>query len=316
MRCFVFRGTVMTVVLAAFAWPAVAQRVPPGDPAARPVYLPFEPNRLGSDGHHPGNSSQHWGYDQYRHRGGRSWGWFDIGFPGGFGGGYTPAFPEYFFPPVNYFSYNVLLPPSNFVGSTGTIQPPAPAPNPQPAAIDPPAPDPKPKTTGAEQKARAGRYIGFGDANFGKQKYLAALERYKTAGKSAPDVAEAYMRQGFALFAMGQYGNAAAAFRRGLRIRGDWTGSPFRLDQLYDGGKLTKTAHLESLAKAVEANPLDAEQLLVLGMASFFDGQRDRAGVFFAGSAQLGGNEDHLLDGFLPQNKPGDPAGGAGKIVF
>jgi hypothetical protein len=309
MRRLIFCGTLL-LVLAAVGLQAQAQRVPPGDPTARPVYHRFDLPRLD-------RQPLDRGPDHHR---GRTWIWFDVCFPASFGGGYTSPFPAYF-PTFSYFSYNVIVPPVTIVNlnvAPANAQAPAPA-NPQPANNDPlpaAAPDPKPKVTGAEQKARAGRFIGFGDANFGKQKYLAELERYKTASKSAPDVAEAYLRQGFALFAMGQYGNAAGAFRRGLRIRPDWTGSPFHLDQLYDGARLSKTGHIESLAKEVEANPLDAELLFVLGMASFFDGQRDRAAVFFAGSAQLGGNEDRLLDGFLPKPKPGDPPVQGGKIVF
>ena len=310
MRRLVLCGT-FVLVLAALDSRAQAQRIPPGDPTARPVYHRFDPPRIEHD------HSDH-GHHGHHHRG-HSWSWYDVCFPGSFGGGYTPAFPAYF-PSFSYFSYNVIVPPVTILQPVAVNLAPAPAAAiPQPAVNDPipaAAPDPRPKTTGVEQKARAGRYIGFGDANFGKQKYLAALERYKTASKSAPDVAEAYVRQGFALFALGQYGSAAHAFRRGLRIRSDWTGSPFRLDQMYDGARLSKTGHIESLAKAVEANPLDAELLMVLGMASFFDGQRDRAAVFFAGSAQLGGNDDHLLDDLLPKPKPGDPPAQGGKIVF
>jgi tetratricopeptide (TPR) repeat protein len=185
-------------------------------------------------------------------------------------------------------------------------------------ALEPPPP-PKPKTSHAQQKARAGRFIGFGDANFARQKYHAAVERYKTAMEIAPDVAESYFRQAFAQVAMGQYDKAAAAFRRGLRVRSDWAGSPFRLDQIYDGAALAKTSHIERLAGEVEANPFDAELLLVLGMQLFFDGEQARADVFFARAAQLGGNEDQLLDDFLPKPKPDGAADGQqppGKIVF
>ena len=88
--------------------------------------------------------------------------------------------------------------------------------------------------------------------------------------------------QGSALIAQGQYDGAVKAFRRGLRIRGDWSASPFRLDQLYGDDVIAKTSHLENLAKAVEANPLDAELLTALGIQLYFDGQRERAGVFLA----------------------------------
>jgi hypothetical protein len=74
----------------------------------------------------------------------------------------------------------------------------------------------------------------------------------------------------------------------------------------------------------VEANPLDSELLIALGMQIFFDGQQQRAEVFFARAAELGANEDNLLDSFLPRpgpagaGKPDDPAQAkpGGKIVF
>ncbi|MEX0678034.1 MAG: tetratricopeptide repeat protein [Pirellulales bacterium] len=270
----------------------------------------------------------HHHHDHHHHHGGRSGWWFDLSFPWIGSGGFAPECQPYY-PSFTYFGYSIVLPPvaapMAFNPAPAGVAPAAGvgllANN--PAAIDKPAagpaPPPKLKATHAEQKARAGQFIGFGDANFAKQKYLSAAERYKKAIEIAPDVAESYFRQAFALAAMGRYEKAAQVFRRGLGIRSDWTGSPFRLDQLYADAALAKTHHIESLAKAVEANPLDADLLLVMGMQLFFDGQGDRAGVFFARAAQLGGNEDRLLNDFLPRPKPDGAASEPkenGKIVF
>ena len=234
--------------------------------------------------------------------------------------GYTPAFgvygPGY---PFMQQGFSVL-PQGTAPAAAAPLDPPRndPRNDPAPAA----AAKPKVRVTSAEWKAKAGRYIGYGDTNFGKQSYLAAVERYRTATQMAPDVAETYFRQAFALVALGQYESAAKTFRRGLRVRSDWSDSPFRLDQIYGDDQIAKTAHVENLAKAVEANPLDAELLLVLGMQIYFDGQPQRAEVFFARVAQLGGNADKLLDDFLPQPGPAgagkaDDAPPAGKkIVF
>jgi hypothetical protein len=194
---------------------------------------------------------------------------------------------------------------------------------PGPTAVNAPARG-APKNTSPELKARAGKFIGFGDANFADQKYLAAIERYKSASRIAPDLAEPYLRQGHALVALGQYENAVKAFRRGLRIRAQWSGSPIRLDQLYGPDRIAKVSHIETLAKAVEANPLDANLLVAMGMQLFFDGQAERAGVFFARVAQLGGNDDGLLNDFLPKpahagvprQEPPAAAQGPAKIVF
>ena len=136
----------------------------------------------------------------------------------------------------------------------------------------------------------------------------------------APDLADSFLRQGFAFVAMGNYTSAAREFRRGLIIRSDWRNSGFRLDQIYGGDPVLKTAHLESLAKAVEANPLDSELLMLMGLMLFFDGQAERSETFFAGAAQQGANSDHLLDHFLRQPgptgapRPGGPAKPGGKV--
>jgi hypothetical protein len=118
--------------------------------------------------------------------------------------------------------------------------------------------------------------------------------------------------------ALANYDSAAVAFRRGLRVRSDWSASPFKLADLYDGAPAAKVSHLETLAAAVDANGFDADLLLVMGMCLYFDGQPERAAVFFTRSDQLGGNADGLLDSLLGKSRPA-PAGAqqpGGKISF
>jgi hypothetical protein len=271
----------------------------PNSQPGHPAIIPGQPT--------PPNEHQH------HHLGdgiSSTWLYWGMGYPLIWTPAYTPAFWPY---DPAYFG---------FVPNERFIPEPAPAARIGDRNREDPAAEPSARrrirTSNAEQKAKAGRFLGFGDGNFGKQKYLPAVERYKTAAQMAPDLAEPYFRQGYALVALGQYENAAKTFRRGLKIRSDWTDSPFRLDQIYGGARLAKTQHLENLAKAVEANPLDVNLLLTLGMQLFFDGQRDRASVFFARAAQLGGNEDRLLNDFLPRPAPAGEAQqlGAAKIVF
>jgi hypothetical protein len=270
----------------------------------------FHHGHFHHDHHHDGHHHGH------HHHSVQSGGWFLwTGYPLVWSSGYsTPAFayyPRVFNPGfINAAPQMNLVPQVAPQAAIPLAQPPAPA----PANA---APKGKPKPTNADQKAKAGKFIGFGDTNFGNQKYLTAVERYKTAARLAPDLADPYLRQGHALVALGQYENAVKAFRRGLRIQGDWADSPFRLDRLYAQEPLAKISHIERLAKAVEDNPLDSDLLIALGMQMYFDGQHERAGVFFARAAQLGGNDDRLLDGFLPKPAPaGAPQPAAGKIVF
>jgi Tfp pilus assembly protein PilF len=258
----------------------------------------------GFAGHH----YHHWaGYSPFIYSSSAYFG----GYPFAWNGYYTPTFGTYV-ATVPYY----VAPSVNFSV--------APRPAPEPRNLDPvdppePAAKPKPRVSTADQKTRAGKLLGIGDTNFGKQQYFAAIERYKSAAQFAPDLAEPFFRQGYAMVAVGQYDNAVKAFRRGLKIRSDWAGSPFRLNELYGNGQLAKDEHLENLAKAIEANPLDSNALLALGMTLYFDGQRERASVFFTRVSQLGGNSDQLLDDFLRPRPTG--AGAAqpvddGKIVF
>ncbi len=256
------------------------------------------------------------GAHHHHHLGFAHWMPWTVGVPFVWSGAYTPAFPSYSPVFLSFAPAAAWVPRDN-----NNVNNAAPARHPQPADAAPAA-KPKLRTTNPQSKAKAGKFIAYGDANFGKQKYLSAVERYKTAAQIAPDMAEAYFRQGYALIAMSQYAEAFKAFRRGLGIRGEWHDSAFRLDQLYAGAGAAKTAHLENLAKAVEANPMDSDLLVALGMQLFFDGQRARSELFFARAAQLGANDDRLLDDFVP--RPG-PAGAreepgarqnGGKIVF
>jgi tetratricopeptide (TPR) repeat protein len=159
--------------------------------------------------------------------------------------------------------------------------------------------------------------VSYGDNLFTKQKYLAALGRYKSASDAASDMAEAYLRQGFAYVAMGQYENASKAFRRGLALRSNWQGTAFRLSTLYDGAEAAKTQHIEKLALAVEDNPFDSGLLMTLGIELFFDGQFDRAELCFQNAARLGGGDEALVADFLPGAKAsGAPAAKPRKVSF
>lgn len=230
---------------------------------------------------------------------------------------YGPGYPYYDgWPYYGYYPYPYALPPlfapaeslygpqavQRFLGIGRTSAPVVAQPDAAPAgnAIDV---EPRPfkiRVTNAETKARAGKFVSFGDAHFGNRKYNEALERYRTASITAPDLAETYLRQGHALVAMGNYESAGKAFRRGLGVRSDWGNTAVRLDAIYGDANREKVQHLEELAEAADQNPQDSNLLFLLGMQLYFDGQTDRSQLFFQRAAQLGGNEDRLLDYFLP----------------
>lgn len=169
------------------------------------------------------------------------------------------------------------------------------------AEIPDAAGEPRPRVSNAAARANAARFMDFGDANFHKQDYNAAYERYRTAAKLAPDLAAPFLRQALALVAFGRYERAADTLRRALRIEGNPDRIRLRLDELYANNAIAKTAHLEALALAVEQNSQSADLMLVLGMYLFLDGKADRATPVFLRCSQLGGNEDGVISGFLPR---------------
>jgi tetratricopeptide (TPR) repeat protein len=158
---------------------------------------------------------------------------------------------------------------------------------------------PKPRITNAAMKAQAGKFMAFGDANFSKQKYNSAFERYRTAAQSASDIPEPFLRQGFALIAMGRYDAAAKVMRRALLLAPNPNQWRLNLDELYGDNRIAKSAHLETLAQAVEQSPQSADLLLLLGLYLYFDGQRQRALPVFQRCEQIGGNFDGALNELL-----------------
>jgi tetratricopeptide (TPR) repeat protein len=211
--------------------------------------------------------------------------------------GYASYYPNYYpgYYPTNYPNYypNATSAAAGWSGAGGLQQ--------GPSDLDERATLAKAKsklrTSDPKSKAKAEKFIAAGDEAFGKQKYSSAVERYKSAARLAPDLAEPCMREGLALIAAKRYVPAVKAFRRSLEIRSDWTDSPLRLDQLYAEGAMVKTN--QALTKALEVKPGDADLLVAQGMQLYFDGQRDRAGTYFARAAGLGANRDRLLDDFL-----------------
>jgi len=164
----------------------------------------------------------------------------------------------------------------------------------------------KPRVTNTESKTRAGKFMQYGDTLFVKQKYNSALERYREAQTTAPDLAEPYFRQVFALVAAGQYDSAKKSLDRGLRVKLAWPDTNFELSTLYGPtGHLAKSSHREALASAIEQNPQAADLLVLMGVLLFCDGEHDRAQLFFDRAVELGANAEHLLDRFLAPRPAG-----------
>ncbi len=269
-----------------------------------PKYLPLLPN-------HP---IQYGSSTSFGLGNGQTSYYFGSGWPAyGYGWGPNYGYSYGYYPP--YYLGPVILPPLylpaeefygplavlRFMGMDGLRRPALPViiANQKVAEVDGRPARPKLRVSNAAMKAQAGKFMAFGDARFLKQNYNSALDRYRTAAQSASDLPETFVRQGFALVAMGRFDSAAKAMRRALLLQPDANKWNVRLADLYGENKIAKTAHLEALARAVEDNPQSADLLLLLGLQLLCDGQADRAMPVFQRCEQLGGNEDGAITGLL-----------------
>lgn len=272
----------------------------PTAPSVAPQATPPGRDRPRYDGDHP------------RYDGGHRDGWRrpDCGF--GYDsywpyGGYTTIYPSYvqpywqpLYPPPLFVAPRIITPNDLLGGMPGYSPPPA-----RPAMNIMVVPDRKERdeaplrATNAESMATGRKFIAYGDAQFVEQEYAQAHLRYKKAAVTAPQLAQAYFRQGWALVASGRYELAVAAFKKGLDLDPDWPTSEFRLDQLYGPNRMAKTAHIDALAAAAAEEPDNPDLLFLVGVFLFFDGQPQRARPFFERMTKLPAGAGVPPGGFL-----------------
>jgi tetratricopeptide (TPR) repeat protein len=154
------------------------------------------------------------------------------------------------------------------------------------------------RISNAVQRQKAVQLLTAGDKLYREMQYHSALQRYKLAARTAPDLAEAYWRQGHALIATGNYGLASGAFKRALAINPSIDRGGFVLDDLYGDALVAKTAHIEGLAGwAIEQTGF-SDPYFAMGVTLWFDGQQDRSGKFFAKASELAGMTGSYLAAF------------------
>ena len=155
-----------------------------------------------------------------------------------------------------------------------------------------------------EFRRKAEKYLADGDALFRAQNFHSALQRYKLAANAAPDIAEAYWRQGHALIATGNYDLAGSAFKRAIALTDDTTRGGFQLTDLYGTAVLTKNGHLEALAGHALERSDSSDPFFLLGVFLTYDGQHERAEKFFARAADLAGISGGHIAAFEPAGAP------------
>jgi tetratricopeptide (TPR) repeat protein len=203
----------------------------------------------------------------------------------------------------DYFGLPYVVPAVAPIARNPAPAPPAPRAQPRPKPGGGAANGAKPvkrrdHVSNAAAVARAKEFLKFGDEHFRAQEFSDAYQRYKKAAGAAPDLPDAYFRQGFSLLALGSYPSACKAFVRGLKLEPHWAKSKFRLDDLYGANRLAKSNQLERLAEAAGNEPENHKLMFLLGIELFFDGQGQRARKFFERAADLGEDTSHLA-GFL-----------------
>ncbi len=152
----------------------------------------------------------------------------------------------------------------------------------------------------AEQRRKAEQYLAIGDVLFREQKFHSALQRYKLASQTAPDMAETYWRQGHAMIATANYELAGSAFRRALALDPTIGRGGFTLDELYGTAAMAKSSHLESLAGWALSRGDTSEPYFLMGVQLHYDAQHDRANKFFARAVELSGPANGYLVAFAP----------------
>ena len=246
-------------------------------------------------------------------------GYYDPCYYGGYNGYYSPL-------PIGYYGYygSTYAPASNFLGLSVTARvvdrpvtaptavrnllamsraellaalksPSEPAPREAAGPIvttivgDKAAAKPAVRWSNAETRRKAEQYLAAGDLLFREQQFHSALQRYKLAAQTAPDMAEAYWRQGHALIATANFELASGAFKRAVALDGDVSRGGFKLDELYGAAAMAKAAHMESLAGWALARTTSSDSYFLMGVQLHYDGQADRAARYFGRAAELAG---------------------------
>jgi tetratricopeptide (TPR) repeat protein len=163
------------------------------------------------------------------------------------------------------------------------------------------------RVSNVESRRKAERLIAEGDELFRAQNFHSALQKYKLAVSTAPDVAEALWRQGHALVATHNYELAAKAFKRAIAHTEDLGREGFRLNDLYAGAAMTKTQHLEFLADWALDRENSADAYFLLGVFLNYDGQVARAGKFFQRASDLAGISGGHIGVFLDYAEENEP---------
>ncbi len=226
----------------------------------------------------------------------------------------TSHYSEYYLPPI-YQPAELNYGPQAVERFLGVRRPPPvvarPAvavPDAVPDAVKAAAVADKLRHSNAAARERARRFLVFGDALFLKQRCHEAVQRYKSAISIAPDLPEAYYRQGFALVAVKQYRLAAKAMRIAVELDPGMLRDDRLLHTLYGDSLLVKNAHLEQMADRAIANPDNGDLLFLIGAFLYANGEGDKAAKYLQRAFELAEPDATFLAPLLAPVPPAKPA--------
>lgn len=160
------------------------------------------------------------------------------------------------------------------------------------------APAVPPPLSNPTVRARAWKFVEYGDRHFKRGDYRKAAARYRKAESQANDIPDVHFRQAFAELGAERYAEAVAAVKQGLALKPDWPDSGFVLEELYPTAD-AKRAVFRQLHTYVDQHPNDADGQFLLGMLQHFDGQHEAAEVRLRRVVELTGVGNHAR-AFLP----------------
>ena len=157
----------------------------------------------------------------------------------------------------------------------------------------------RPRELTPQSLAKIEKLIAAGDERFRRQYYSLAAERYRAAARMGS--ADAYLRQGFTLVALGNYRLATIAFQNAQALKPDWMDDPFSLEQIYAPGVLVRTT--EKLMRKLAINAGQEGLLTSMCMQFYFSGDLEQARLYATRASSLGGVEATLAESFLSGRK-------------
>jgi hypothetical protein len=133
---------------------------------------------------------------------------------------------------------------------------------------------------------------------FAAEQYGRAVERFDAAIAARPADPLPYFLKAQAHVAAGQYADAVAAIREGMKRAPDWPAGDFKPVELYGANPERFAAHLAELRRAVADNPAEPALAFLLGYELWFAGERAEAVKQFQAAAKAG-RDGPIIERFL-----------------